>query len=189
MEADQLNQSVEPVSSLLQRAERGVSPHQRRIEHATAQIGRPRSLYWILILALAWAGFNLTAPRLGWWAFDPAPFALLQGLISLSALLMTTTILITQNRQTARAEQRSQLELQVNLLAEQKVAKLIALIEELRRDMPSVRDRVDEVAETMKAPVDPHAVLSALEKTVEGGLDVTVHPSSSSDGAHRPKGG
>jgi uncharacterized membrane protein len=80
---------------------------------------------------------------------------------------MSTMILITQNRQTTHAEQRAQLDLQVNLLAEQKVAKLVALLEELRRDMPSVRDRVDQVAEGMKEPVDPHAVLSALEQTLE----------------------
>jgi uncharacterized membrane protein len=180
MVAEQFNQNVEPVASLRQRAERGVSVHQRRIERATAQIGRPRSLYWILAIALAWVGFNLAAPRLGGHAVDPSPFPFLQGLIGLSALLMTTTILITQNRQTASAEQRAQLELQVNLLAEQKIAKLIALIEELRRDMPSVRDRVDQVAETMKAPVDPHAVLSALETTLEGRVEAAAAPLSSS---------
>ena len=87
----------------------------------------------------------------------------LQGLTGLCALLMTTTILITQNRQTRQAEQRGQLELQVNLLAEQKIAKLIGLLEELRRDIPIVRDRVDKVADAMTEPVDPHAVLSALE--------------------------
>jgi uncharacterized membrane protein len=179
---DELNQNVEPVASLRQRTERGVSVHQRRIERATAHIGRPRSLYWILAVAFAWAGFNLAAPSLGGRAFDPFPFPFLQGLVGLSALLMTTIILITQNRQTASAEQRAQLELQVNLLAEQKIAKLIALIEELRRDMPSVRDRVDQVAETMKAPVDPHAVLSALESTLEAGAEAAENPLSSSHG-------
>ena len=77
---------------------------------------------------------------------------------------MTTMVLITQNRQTHDAEQRAQLDLQINLLAEQKVAKLIALLEELRRDLPIVQDRVDRAAEAMTEPVDPHAVLSALQE-------------------------
>ncbi len=64
-------------------------------------------------------------------------------------------VLNTQNRQGRHAEQRSHLDLQVNLLAEQKIAKLIALVEELRRDLPQVRDRVDHVAEAMKESVDP----------------------------------
>jgi uncharacterized membrane protein len=164
---ENLNENVEALTSLRARAELGVSRQQRLIERVTAQLGRPRSLYVILVLAAAWVGFNLLASSLGARPFDPPPFSCLQGLVGLAALLMTTTVLTTQNRQTRHAEQRAQLELQVNLLAEQKVAKLIALLEELRRDIPTVRDRVDDVAEVMKEPVDPHAVLSALEQTLE----------------------
>ena len=53
------------------------------------------------------------------------------------------------------------------MLAEQKIAKLIALVEELRRDLPNVHDRRDSLAEAMIRPVDPHAVASALETTFE----------------------
>jgi uncharacterized membrane protein len=117
----------------------------------------------IVAFVAAWTGFNLLAPHLGMRPFDPPPFVWLQGLVGLGALLMGTIILVTQNRQTKHAEQRAQLDLQVNLLGEQKAAKLIALLEELRRDIPTVPNRVDRVAEAMEAPVDPHAVLSALE--------------------------
>jgi len=160
---DDLNENVETLASLRARAEQEVSRHQRRIERLTAQLGQPRSFYVILSSVAAWSGFNLLAPRLGLRAFDPPPFVWLQGVVGLGALLMATIILITQNRQTKHADQRSQLDLQVNLLAEQKAAKVIALLEELRRDLPTVRDRVDRVADAMEAPVDPHAVLSALE--------------------------
>jgi uncharacterized membrane protein len=57
--------------------------------------------------------------------------------------------------------------LQVNLLAEHKVAKLIALVEELRRDLPMVRDRIDREADSMQEAVDPAAMLAALEGTSE----------------------
>jgi len=158
---------VATVASLRSRAERDLSAHQRRIEHVTALLGRPRTVYWILALVVAWTAYNVAAPHLGARAFDPPPFSWLQGLVGLGALLMATVILVTQNRQSRHSEQRSQLDLQVNLLAEQKTAKLIALLEELRRDIPIVRDRVDEVADAMVEPVDPHAVLSALERKSE----------------------
>jgi uncharacterized membrane protein len=58
------------------------------------------------------------------------------------------------------------LELQVNLVSEQKIAKLISLLEELRRDLPSVRDRVDVVADAMAEAVDPQAVITSLEDDV-----------------------
>ncbi len=168
MDTEYLNETVETLASLHLRAQHGVSRHQRGVEFLTAQVGQPRSLYVLVGCALGWAGTNLLLPRLGVHALDPPPFPWLQGLVGLCALLMTITILTTQNRLTRQAEQRAQLDLQINLLAERKIAKIIALVEELRRDMPTVKDRVDRVAEVMKEPVDPHAVLSALEQTLEG---------------------
>jgi uncharacterized membrane protein len=164
---DSPSENVETLTSLRERADQGVSHHQRRIERLSAQLGQPRSVYVIVAVVVAWCGFNSLAPRLGTRALDPPPFVWLQGLVGLGALLMATIILVTQNRQTKHAEQRSQLDLQVNLLGEQKAAKIIALLEELRRDIPSVRNRVDRVAEAMEEPVDPHAVLSALEDSKE----------------------
>jgi len=155
------------MASLRARADQSASSHQRRLERATAQLGQPRSFYLILAFVTAWSAVNLLAPSLGVRPFDPPPFVWLQGVVGLGALLMTSVILITQNRRSSHAEQRAQLDLQVNLLAEQKVAKLIALLGELRRDMPIVRDRVDRVAEAMKEPVDAHAVLSALHDLAE----------------------
>ena len=87
--------------------------------------------------------------------------------MALSALLMTTLVLITENRQARNAEQRSHLDLQVNVLAEHKIAKLIALVEELRRDLPMVKDRVDKEADAMQEAADPAAMLVALEMTVD----------------------
>ncbi|HEY9707208.1 MAG TPA: DUF1003 domain-containing protein, partial [Oculatellaceae cyanobacterium] len=90
----------------------------------------------------------------------------LEHLLSLASLLMSTGILITQNRQEKLAEQRMQLSLQLNLLSEQKIAKLIALLEELRRDLPDVKDRHDPEVEVMKQPADPHVVIEVLEKSL-----------------------
>jgi uncharacterized membrane protein len=60
----------------------------------------------------------------------------------------------------------------VTLLVEQKVTKVIALIEELRRDLPSVQNRVDSQAEAMQEVVDPQTVLSALEGMLQEGDNV-----------------
>ena len=99
--------------------------------------------------------------------------------MGLSALLTTIIVLITQSRQGKLAEQRAQLGLQLNLLAEQKIAKLIALVEELRRDLPEVHDRHDAEATAMEQSTHPHAILDALETVQEkveqaGSLQHTV---------------
>lgn len=163
-----ITQNVQTIASLRARAEEEVGRHQRRIEWATAALGRPRSMYVAVLLVVAWVGVNGRLHQLGLPAPDPPPFSYLQGVVAVAALLTTLMVLATQNRQSKHAEQRLQLDLQVNLLAEQKVAKLIALVEELRRDMPAVPDRVDPIAEVMTEPLDPAAVMSALEGSPRG---------------------
>ena len=159
-------QSVGNVASLQARARGTLTQHQRSVEWLTMALGRPRTLYVVVALVAVWIGVNTRLYLVNGRALDPPPFPWLQGAITLGALLMATMVLITQNRQTKHAEQRAALDLQVNLLAEQKIAKLIALIEELRRDLP-VRDRIDREAEAMKRAVDPQAVMSKLEATLE----------------------
>jgi uncharacterized membrane protein len=110
---------------------------------------------------------NLVAKACGVRQLDPAPFLWLQGAIALYVAVMSTLVLVTQNRQNRYTEQRDYLELQVNLLAEQKIAKIISLLEELRKDSPALEHRRDSETEDMKRPVDPKAVFSALEHTLE----------------------
>jgi uncharacterized membrane protein len=165
--AENINENVDTVASLRARAEEGMSPHQRRIERFTGLLARPLSFYLVMAFATTWSVSNLLAARFGVRPWDPPPFFWLQGIVGLGALLMTITILTTQNRQTRHADERAQLDLKINLLTEQKVAKVISLLEELRRDLPTVRNRVDEVAEVMKEQVDAHAVMAALEETLD----------------------
>jgi uncharacterized membrane protein len=91
----------------------------------------------------------------------------MQGAIGLSALYMTTLILITQRREDELAGHREQLTLELGILSEQKSAKIIALLEELRRDAPELRNRVDPQATAMSTPADPQEVLNAIKETHE----------------------
>jgi len=68
--------------------------------------------------------------------------------------------------------------LQVSLLAEQRTAKIVALLEELRRDMPNVRNRVDLVAEAMQQAVPPTAVSSALDEGLSNAVSAGEVPDS-----------
>jgi uncharacterized membrane protein len=59
--------------------------------------------------------------------FDPYPFALLCMLVSLEGVLLSTFVLIKQNRMSQRADQRAHLDLQINLLSEREVTKILQL--------------------------------------------------------------
>lgn len=63
----------------------------------------------------------------GFLRFDPYPFALLCMLVSLEGVLLSTFVLIKQNRMSQRADQRNHLDLQVNMLAEKEITKLLQL--------------------------------------------------------------
>ena len=163
---DLIDQDIETLVSIRMRAEEDVDQHQRRIEKITSSLGQPRFLYFILSLVLLWIVTNLLLTAAGIRPFDPPPFYWLEGLIGLSALLMTIVVLITQNRQGKVDDQRRHLDLTITLLTERKVSKLIDLVEELRRDIPTVKDRHDPQAEVMKEMADPDAVLSSFNRAM-----------------------
>jgi uncharacterized membrane protein len=75
---------------------------------------------------VAWFGIWV-ALNAGIWRFDPYPFALLCMLVSLEGVLLSTFVLIKQNRMSQRADQRSHLDLQINLLSEKEITKLLQL--------------------------------------------------------------
>jgi uncharacterized membrane protein len=61
-------------------------------------------------------------------------------------------------------EQRAHLDLKVTLLTEQKAAKMIDLLEELRRDLPNVKNRLDPEAVALQKSMNPDLVLAALDE-------------------------
>ena len=152
------------IAELHRRAEEGVSGHQRVLERFATWLGRPASVYLVLGGVCTWAFANSgLGQRVGFAPFDPPPFYMLQGLMTCGALLTAIVVLVSQNRQGAVSRRRALLSLHINLLVEHKVAKLISLVEELRRDTPAVHDRPDPEAVAMSRTVDPHAVMDQLE--------------------------
>ncbi len=173
---------LEDISNIHARAETSLGRHQRLIERTTNLLARPKTFYVLVGVTLGWALVNELMLWAGANPIEPAPFFLLQGALAAYGALVGTLVLITQTRQQRHAEQRAYLELQINMVAERKIAKLIALVEELRRDLPNVPNRVDHQANSMTESVDTKAVLSALEATLETSQGSSAPaPESSSD--------
>lgn len=87
-----------------------------------------------VVMHLVWFGL-WTAVNLGSLQlvrpFDPYPFQLLCMLVSLEGVLLSTFVLIRQNRMSRRADRRSHLDLQINLLAEKEVSKALQMLERI----------------------------------------------------------
>lgn len=160
---DPLGQNIETTNRLREQAQRETEQLHKPIERVFSALARPITLFIVIGVLAIWMAVN-TYLHLRGEAVDTPPFFWMQGLTSMLSLFTTLIILIVQTRQGRRQERRDQLELQINLLAEQKTAKLIQLIEELRRDLPNVRDREDAEANAMEHGTDPEQVLQVLDE-------------------------
>jgi uncharacterized membrane protein len=67
--------------------------------------------------------------------FDPFPFPLLTMLVSMEGVLLATFVLIKQNRMGARADRRAHLDLQINLLTEREVTRLLQVTERMAEQL------------------------------------------------------
>ncbi len=161
---NQINENIGAISEFYAREKQKISASQRFLENISRFVGQPLYFGSILLFVAAWIMANVFARQLGWAEFDEPPFLWLQGTVSLGALLTTTVVAIKQNRMAKIEEQRAHLDLQINLLTEQKSTKIIDLLEELRRDRPMVKNRYDSAAEAFQESTDPHLVLDALNE-------------------------
>ena len=137
---------------------------ERLIDRVTGTIARPRFLVWVLVVLILWALANAAGQKLGWPVIDPWPFNFLSLLVSTAGLFIAVLILASQTRADRLANLREQLTLETVLLTTQKTSKLIELIEELRRDSPDVKDRIDLEAIEMAGMPDSQTVLSAIHE-------------------------
>lgn len=125
------------------------------------------SMYFVYVHAAIygfWILANLGAiPGVSPW--DPT-FVILAMVASVEAIFLSTFILITQNRMAAAADRRAELDLQVSLLAEAEITKLVELVSMIADRMKLSSAEQTEIEE-MKQRVAPEQVLDAIEETEE----------------------
>jgi uncharacterized membrane protein len=146
------------------------------VDQLTSMVARPAFLGWFGAFVAIWVAGNLLLPSWGYVPFDPPPFVWLVGFLALLSVFMAILILTSQRRADRLANRRDQLNLEVSILGEQKAAKIIGLLEELRRDSPDVKNRPDQEAVAMSSPAKPQVVLDALEATHREMIDNPEKP-------------
>jgi len=102
--------------------------------------------------------------------FDDFPYGLLTMIVSLEAIFLSTFVLIAQNRQAQLAEKRAKVDLQVNLIAELEVTKIMALVSEIHRHL-GLSDSEDEDVERLKEPTHVTELADAVDAAERESLD------------------
>lgn len=136
---------------------------QRIVDRVTAFVARPWFVIMLVPVMLAWIAGNYGARLAGWHALDAPPFNWLQTVVGIVALPIAALILSSQRRQDQLSSHREELALELAILNDQKTSKLIALLEELRRDTPIISDRIDAIAKAMSTPADTQVVIDAIK--------------------------
>ena len=127
----------------------------------------------VLVLHVVWFGAWATA-NLGWIPgvrpFDPFPFPFLTMTVSLEAIFLALFVLASQNRLSRQADKRSNLDLQIDLLAEREMTAVLRLLKDIaehlnvhtsvtdaqlrdlaeKTDLPSLATRMEELSKSQQ---------------------------------------
>jgi uncharacterized membrane protein len=155
-----LERNIRALQLRRERDEKGATAEERIAEAITRFTGSMRFVY----LHLAFFGFWIVA-NLGWLpgvpSWDPS-FVVLAMMASVEAIFLSTFVLISQNRMAAAADKRADLDLQVSLLAEHEVTRLVTLVSGIA-DRMGVRTEADADLDEITQDVAPEAVLDEIE--------------------------
>jgi len=149
---------------ILRRRDEDAQKHfdERIADAVTRFTGSTRFVYIHLLLFGGWIAVNL-----GWLPilepFDPT-FVTLAMVASVEAIFLSTFVLISQNRMAALEAQRADLDLQISLLAEHEITRLITLVTAIAAKMDIAEARNPELVELAK-DVAPESVLQTMDET------------------------
>lgn len=116
---------------------------------------------WIHVLFFSgWIGYN-ALPEFQ--PFDPYPFTFLTLIVSLEAIFLSTFILISQNYDMRVAERRNQLDLQINLLAEQENTQMLQMLERIARKVGAHIDN-DPQVRALEEATRPETLVEQIEE-------------------------
>jgi len=158
---DHVDEAVRSVTQLHSEHYGRTTASQRTVNRITAFMARPLFIVLVGLGVGGWICGNVIAVLLGLQAIDAPAFPWLQGAANLFSLFVVMLVLVAQKHEDELNGHRDTLTLELAILSEHKIAKVIQLLEELRRDSPHVQDRVDRQADQMAQPADAGSVLAA----------------------------
>jgi uncharacterized membrane protein len=96
--------------------------------------------------------------------FDPFPFGLLTTIVSLEAIFLSTFVLVSQNRDAAIAERREELDLQIDLLSEHEITRILQLVDAIAQHLNVKLDDVPGDLQELKSETSPAEILNELDR-------------------------
>lgn len=130
----------------------------------TSSFGSSSFLMLNIFLFVGWILIN-TGQIKGIPIFDPFPFNLLTTIVSLEAIFLAIFVLISQNRTTKIDDLREETHLQLNLISEREVTKLMKMMA-LLLEKNGIDLSQDSELKKMIRPVSEEEIEKWLEKEI-----------------------
>lgn len=158
-----LERNIHALLEHRQQEERRRSRTAKAADAITRFVGSMAFVYLHLVLVAVWVAINLRwlpLPR-----FDPT-FVILATFASVEAIFLSTFVLITQNRMAEVADRRADLDVQISLLSEHEVTRIIKLVGAIAEKLGVEEGRSPDLDE-LKQDVRPEQVLDRIEEREE----------------------
>lgn len=135
----------------------------RVIDGITAFCGSMPFVWVHVVWFAAWIGLDVTRHGA---TFDPYPYQLLTLIVSLEAILLSTFILISQNRDAKLNDRRNHLALQIALLSEQENTKVLKMLDLIAHRLDAA-DESDPTIQVLEESTRPERLVEQIDKAME----------------------
>jgi uncharacterized membrane protein len=155
--------NIRTIVDLEREAHREARPSERIGEAITRFAGTMSFALAHVFGFVLWALWNRFAPEA--LRFDPYPYPLLTFFVSMEAVLVSTFVLIAQNRMSRQTDRRDHLNLQIDLLTEQEMTIMLRLLRRLAAHLQveSEHDDLDR-AEKLTASTNVYELMRTLKR-------------------------
>jgi uncharacterized membrane protein len=98
--------------------------------------------------------------------FDPYPYSFMNSFVSIEAIILTVIVLMSQNREGQRDVLRNELGLQVELISEKEITKILQLLKQILEEQGKLKDdpELTEMTEKIDASYIERKLESQLNK-------------------------
>lgn len=167
----------EKIEGFRQKLDRKRKLTEKVADEITEMFGSFSFFFWNGIFFFTWIILNINIIP-GVLPFDPYPFGLLTMIVSLEAIFLSIFVLLSQNRQAKIADLREEVNLQIDMIAEKEITKLIQMQVILMKSL-GIRIEGDEELEDMMRRIDTGRIQAQLEKEEEKNKTNILHSPSS----------
>jgi uncharacterized membrane protein len=160
----QIRSTHREVQSLKARSDARRTLSERVADILTSSLGSMPFLIFNVVLLIVWVIINIGAIA-SLKPFDPYPFGLLTMIVSLAGVLLAIIVLISQKRASQIADLRAEIDLQVDMLTERELTKLMAMMR-LLIEKHGIDISQDEDLQEMLKPTDVNRIEAILTREV-----------------------